>query len=113
MSEGIVLSMVITSHIGWTGNFNDVHPTIAYERNGYSVGLFRNSLNHTSLFVSKTDKFDGFSVEYGLANNYEGKVVPMLILRKKLVDNINLMVVPSYNKTTKQPATVLGVEFRY
>lgn len=112
MAEGIVLSMILTSHIGWTGNFNDVHPTIAYERSGYSVGIFRNSLNHTSLFASKIDKFENFSVQYGLASNYEGKTIPMLILKKPVMDHVNMMVVPSYDKTTKQPAMVVGIEFR-
>ena len=113
MIEGLILSVALTSHIGWTGNFNDIHPTIAYEYNSYVVGAFRNSLYRTSLFASKIDRFDSFSVQYGIANNYENKVTPMLILRKPVIDHVNFMLVPSYDKTTKTAAMVLGLEFNY
>lgn len=113
MSEGIVLSMVLTSHIGWTGNFNDIHPSIAYEYNSYSVGLFRNSLNRTSLFVSKTSKFDDVSVQYGLANNYNGKVIPMIIVKKPIVDHVNAVFMPSYDTAKGNAAAVVGIEILY
>lgn len=113
MAEGIVLSMILTSHIGWEGNFNDVHPMISYEGNGYSIGAFRNSLNHTSAFVSKTTRFDDFSVQYGVANNYNHRVVPMLVFRKPVADHVNFVFVPSYDTTKKTPAAVIGLEARY
>ena len=113
MAEGIVLSMVLTSHIGWTGNFNDIHPTISYEYNSYSVGVFRNSLNHNSLFVSKTDNFDGFSIQYGLANNYNKKTIPMVIFRKPIVNHVNAMFMPSYDPVKGNPTAVIGLEVRY
>lgn len=113
MAEGIVLSMILTSHIGWNGQFNDIHPNISYERNGYGVGVFRNSLNHTSFYVSKIEKFDGFSVQYGVANNYNSKTIPMLIFRKPIVDHINVMFMPSYDPNKGNPTAVLGIEVKY
>ena len=113
MAEGIVLSMILTSHIGWHGKFNDVHPTIAYEYQSYSVGVFRNSLNHTSVFASKTEQFEDFSVQYGAASNYNGRTVPMLVIRKPIDEHFNLIFVPSYDTARHSPAAVVGVEMRF
>lgn len=113
MAEGIVLSMILTSHIGWQGKFNDVHPTISYNFNSYSIGAFRNSYNRTSLFASKINKIGDVSIQYGFASNYDSKVVPMLIVKKPIVEHVNLIASPSYDKTSKQPAMVIGLEFSY
>ena len=113
MAEGIVLSMILTSHIGWEGNFNDVHPMISYERNGYSIGAFRNSLNHTSAFVSKTSQWNDISVQYGAATNYNNRTVPMLVFRKPVADHVNFVFVPSYDTAKRTPAAVVGLEVRY
>ena len=113
MAEGIILSMVLTSHIGWQSEFNDVHPMIGYEYNSYSVGMFRNSLNHTSVFVSKTSQFDGFSIQHGLANNYNSKTIPMIIFRKPIIDHVNAVFMPSYDPAKGNPTAVIGVEVRY
>ena len=113
MAEGIVLSMILTSHIGWEGKFNDIHPAISYEYNSYSVGVFRNSLNHISLFASKTTQFDNVSVQYGVATNYNNRTVPMLVVRKPVTDHVNFVFVPSYDTAKQTPAAVIGLEVRY
>ena len=114
MAEGIILSMILTSHVGWENKkFNDVHPSIAYQYKDYSVGAYLNSLNHTSLFVSKTSEYDDFSVQYGLTSNYNNRVVPMLVARKPVVEHVNFVFVPSYDTTTKKPAAVFGLEVQY
>ena len=113
MAEGLILSMALTSHIGWDGKFNEVHPSISYVYNSYSIGVFRNSLNYNSVFVSKITKFTGFHVQYGLANNYENKVIPMVIIKKPLNEHVNALVMPSYNKTSSKPAMVIGLEVQY
>lgn len=113
MTEGIVLSMILTSHVGWSNTFNEVHPMVSYEVNNYSIGVFRNSLNHTSLYFSKIKNYSDFSVQYGLATNYNNKTVPMLVFRKPVMDHVNLVLVPSVDTKTNQPAMVIGLEARY
>lgn len=113
MAEGLVLSLVLTSHIGWDQKFNDVHPMVSYNYQNYSLGVFRNSLNHTSLFVSKTSEFDNVSVQYGVASNYGNRVIPMIVIRKNIADRVNFLVSPSYNKTEKRPGLILGIEVSY
>ena len=113
MTEGIVLSMILTSHVGWEGKFNEVHPSISYEYKNYSVGVFRNSLDRTSVFVSKIEKFEDFSVQYGLASNYNNKTVPMVVLRRPLANRVNFILIPSYETKSGQPMLVVGLEARY
>lgn len=114
MAEGLILSLALTSHLGWDGNFNDVHPTLTYKYNDYAVGIFRNSLNHTSTFISKIKTFDnGVSVQYGLAGNYKNKTIPMLVVRKSIAEHANLMFMPSYDPVKNKPTAVIGVEFQY
>lgn len=114
MAEGIILSMILTTHVGWENKkFNDVHPSISYHYKDYSVGAYRNSLNHTSLFVSKTSNFENFNVQYGLTSNYNNRVVPMLVIRKPVIEHVNFVFVPSYDTRTNQPAAVFGLEVQY
>lgn len=113
MAEGLVLSLALTSHIGWERAFNYVHPTVSYVYSNYSVGAFRNSLDRTSVFVSRTDDIQGYQVQYGVATNYENTVIPMLMIKKPITENVNFVVSPSYNKTTKQAAVILGLELTY
>ena len=65
------------------------------------------------MFVSKTESFKDFSVQYGAASNYNNKVVPMLVIKKPIDEHFNLVFVPSYDTTRHSPAAVLGVELRY
>jgi hypothetical protein len=59
--------------------FNEVHPAIGLERQGYEVGAYKNSIEKTSFFIAKIEQpYHKFGLDFGyrvgVASGYDGKV---------------------------------------
>jgi hypothetical protein len=57
--------------------FNETHPAIGLERNGYEVGVYKNSIEKTSFFIAKIEKpYSKFGLDFGYrigaATGYNG-----------------------------------------
>jgi hypothetical protein len=57
--------------------FNETHPAIGLERNGYEAGVYKNSIEKTSFFIAKIEKpFHKFGLDFGYrigaATGYNG-----------------------------------------
>lgn len=115
MIEGLVLSLALTQHIDASSHYNDVHPTISYNYKGYSVGMYHNSISSTSYFVSKHYKMsEDINIQYGLASGYYKPAVPMIVVRKQVATNLNVIVMPGIeiDNSRKTPILVLGIEYK-
>ena len=115
MFEGLILSIALTHHVNTSKHYNDVHPMISYRHEDYSVGVYHNSIDKASYFVSKYYKMtDTLDIQYGLVSGYNEQLVPMLIVRKQLSTNFNAVVMPGIeiDGSRKTPILVFGIEFK-
>ena len=97
------------SHHFLEGDWNEVHPCVRYQNEGFIAGAYYNSESNVSAFVG----WDFGNLEVGLVTGYSGgPVVPMVRGTYDLNENLTAFVSPAYNTDTQSVGVVLGLEFR-
>lgn len=106
--DSIILSIALSSHLGMSGDFNNIHPRITYKTDqDYIIGTYYNSESQPSVFVGKIIDYKSITVETGLVSGYTGyKIVPMV---KANYDNF--FVAPGY--ANNDAGLILGYEVKF
>ena len=113
--EQIIWSLAFTTHIGFIGDYNSVHPHIRYTDNNYIVGAFYNSDSRISMYAGyRFELTERAGIEVSATNGYQalGGIVPQLRGTYQTNENIILFAAPSAEKIdeTINIGLVVGIE---
>ena len=74
------LFLSLTAHTGLDGNYNNIHPHVQCEQNGYIRGMYYNSESELSVYLGKQYKVgEHWTIDTGLVTGYEARTIqPML-----------------------------------
>ena len=90
-----------------SGDFNSVHPTIAYEQDSFVVGVFYNSESQPSVLVGQSHKLKNLEVTAGIVTGYSGNsILPMLKINYN-----SFFVAPGY--ANGDAGVVVGYEWQF
>ena len=69
--EGIVLGLGLSLHLGFSQDYNSVHPYVEYRHGNLRAGAYYNSEEHISVYGGvNLPVYDIFSVDTGLMSGY-------------------------------------------
>jgi len=106
MFKEIILSLALSTHVGFDNNYNEIHPHIRFKTDNTISGAFYNSERAISFYTGKEFTFDTFIVDIGIVTGYENKIAPMVIIKKN-----NFFIMPGVeNKTI---GLVFGYEYLF
>lgn len=112
----IILSIALSTHLGLSGEYNEIHPHIRFEDKHYIGGAYYNSEQHLSLYVGRTYDFGNIDLEIGLVTGYSaiGDLAPMARITYSMSDQHSVYaspVIEKFNSDTNV-GLVLGYEFK-
>ena len=109
----IILSMVLTTHVGMSEHYNNIHPTISFKRENVVMGAMKNSLGRLSIFAGHSSNNEFGEVNVGVASGYYYDLVPFVVFKKPLSSKVNLVFNPAIemvDNRRKGIGMVLGIE---
>ena len=78
----ISILLALSLHMGVDANYNSVHPQVKCEVGNQNYGVYYNSNNDFSFFVSQNLKLPNSEFEFGLVTGYKGsRVLPLMRLK--------------------------------
>ena len=90
-----------------SGDFNNLHPTIAYKQDPFVAGVFYNSESQPSVFVGQSHELKNVEITAGVVTGYSGNdILPMLKINYN-----SFFVAPGY--ANGDAGFVVGYELRY
>ena len=104
MLKEIILSIALSSHMGFDNSYNEIHPHIRYKYDNNITGLFYNSDRNISFYIGKEFTNSKFTIDMGIVTGYDNAIIsPMIVIKKD-----NFFIMPGIeNKTI---GLVLGYE---
>lgn len=95
--EGIVIGLGLSLHLGFSENYNAVHPYIEYQHGNLRAGSYYNSEENISVYSGvNLPLYDIFSVDTGLSTGYnEYNVVPYAKFNYHYNSNITVFAAPA------------------
>ena len=103
----MAFSIALSAHLGMSGNFNSVHPTITYEKNTVISGIFYNSESRPSLFLAQSREYKKYTIATGIVTGYSGSdILPMIKINRG-----KFFVTPGY--ANGDAGMVVGYEFKF
>ena len=80
MFSKLVLSIAISSHIGLSGDFTNIHPHVQYQlSNDYITGVYHNSDKRAGIYFGKRTTYKQLDIEYGVVHGYKRiDIAPMI-----------------------------------
>lgn len=112
----ILLGIATTVHLGFAGDYNEIHPQVRFEKDHYIAGAFYNSEENISLYAGLQYVFDnGIFVEGGIVSGYDAvaPIVPFARAGYEINDMTNVFIAPAgeVNNTGElNVGLVLGLE---
>ncbi|MGA1281064.1 MAG: hypothetical protein ACO3YZ_05800 [Candidatus Nanopelagicaceae bacterium] len=106
----LLLSIATSLHMGFEGEYNQTHPHFRLEHNNYAAGVYLNSIDNVSSYLSYNLNLDKYFLEVGAVTGYNFSIVPMVRAGTSLNPNIDVFISPSFENSSN-PKVVLGLEF--
>lgn len=108
-----LLSLATSLHMGFEGEYNQIHPHSRLEIDNYAMGLYLNSEKSISSYFSYTLNYHDYFLEAGIVSGYEYTVLPLIRAGKEISSDINFFISPGFeiNSSNPNPKVVLGLEF--
>jgi hypothetical protein len=108
MLEALTISLGLSLHAGFEGDYNEIHPHVRYQQEQFMAGYYYNSLSNHSMYAGyryETDNNLGF--ELALVTGYEQPVVPLLRATYDY-DNVRFFLHPGMEQ--QDMGLVVGLE---
>jgi len=103
----LIFSVALSAHLGMSGDFNSIHPTITYKQDNVISGIFYNSESQLSLFVAQSREYKKYTIATGVVTGYSSTdVVPMIKINRG-----GFFVAPGY--ANGDAGVVVGYEFDF
>jgi len=91
----IEFALAFSMHFGVGSGWNEVHPSVRYVDDNFTIGAFLNSENTLSGFASYTIG-DPVFLEMGLVTGYSSApVLPLVRAGFEINDNVKVFVMPA------------------
>lgn len=98
--EGIVFGLGLSLHLGFSDNYNAVHPYIEYQHGNLRTGAYYNSEENISIYGGiNLPLYDIFSIDTGLSTGYnEHNIVPYAKFNYHYNNNIKIFATPGIER---------------
>ena len=96
--------------MGFEGEYNSIHPHARLEYRDYAAGVYLNSIDNVSTYLSYHLNLDKYFLEIGAVTGYNFPVIPMVRAGTSLTPNIDVFISPGFENSSN-PNVVLGIEF--
>ena len=118
--NNFILSLALTTHLGFEGNPEAIHPHLQYVKDDKIAGLFVNSENSVSAYYGFKKKYGKNSVDFSLVTGYDAEpLLPYIRVSRKVHPNASVFVSPAvelYDTGTeveRNIGIVIGLEFTH
>lgn len=109
MTGNLTFGLALSMHL-IPGDWNEVHPQVRYDHDGWFLGAYYNSESSVSAVAGYRWDFDRFWLELGAATGYDSTpVLPAARAGLALTDEVSVFLIPAVN-TDGDFGAVLGVE---
>ena len=76
--EAITLSLGVSIHAGFDGEYNNLHPHIRFEHQQFIAGAYYNSVEATSVYGGYRYEKDNVGIELAAVTGYNHSVIPYI-----------------------------------
>jgi hypothetical protein len=108
MLDYLTLSLALSSHIGMVKEYNEIHPHIRYQNNGFISGAYYNSLNEISLYTGVRHEINNFGIEFTATTGYNRFLSPYIRATHDIGKYTKFFVTGGIEN--KNVGTIIGVE---
>ena len=117
--NNFILSLALTTHLGFDGNPEAIHPHLQYVKDDKIAGLFVNSENSVSAYYGFKKTYGKNSIDFSLVTGYDAEpLLPYIRINLAVNTNFSLFVTPAvelYDTGTeveRNIGVVIGLEFK-
>jgi hypothetical protein len=110
----LILGLALSTHLGLSQSYNEIHPHIRISNDKYIAGAYYNSVENLSIYSGIKYSYGDIAIEGGLATGYSPHpITPYGRVTYDYVDNIKLFGTTAYESNGKEVrgGIVLGIEF--
>ena len=68
--ESLTLTLALSLHLGFEGDYNSIHPHLRYTTDSYIAGAYYNSESNLSTYIGKRWEYNHFGLEAGAVTGY-------------------------------------------
>ena len=115
--ETFIWALALSSHLGFEGDYNQIHPHVRFIEDGVIAGAYYNSEERISFYGGyRLEPVDSVGIEIGAVSGYPalGGVAPYGRVTYDVNDNVRLFATPGsesrHGETNR--GTVIGIEFQ-
>lgn len=114
----ILLGLAVSTHLGLTGDYNEIHPHIELTSRQFVAGAYYNSIETGSIYLGIENKVnDKIILETGIVTGYDNlaTVIPYAKINYSLQDNAELFMSPTFEKNNNDYnlGLVLGILYYF
>jgi hypothetical protein len=114
--ETFIWALALSSHLGFEGDYNQIHPHVRFIEDGVIAGSYYNSEERVSFYGGyRFEPIDNIGIELGAATGYpaQGGTVPYARATMDLGKS-RIFVTPGAERRNGETeiGIVLGIEFR-
>ena len=110
--SSLTLALGLSMHLGFEGNYNQIHPHVKYQEDWKIAGAYYNSMDRMSLYVGYRYEYKDFGAEFAIVTGYDelNDVVPMIRATYK-----NFFIAPAAEDVNGniEPGILIGFEYDF
>jgi hypothetical protein len=114
-SMDIIWALALSTHLGMQGSYNETHPHVRLEDNGYIAGAYYNSMERMSLYAGHRFESGNAGLELALVTGYDefGAIAPY-VRGTYDIGNTRVFVAPTGEKWYGETniGAVIGIEIQ-
>lgn len=114
-SMDIIWALALSTHLGMQGDYNEVHPHVRLEDNGYIAGAYYNSMERMSLYAGHRFESGNAGLELALVTGYNefGAIAPY-VRGTYDIGKMRMFIAPAGEKWYGETniGAVIGIEFK-
>jgi hypothetical protein len=114
-SMDIIWALALSTHLGMQGSYNETHPHVRLEDNGYIAGAYYNSMERMSLYAGHRFESGNAGLELGAVTGYNafGAIAPY-VRGTYDIGNTTIFVAPAGEKWYGETniGAVIGIEIK-
>ena len=76
--EALTISLGVSIHTGFDGEYNNFHPHIRYDYEQFIAGVYHNSVESTSVYGGYRYENGDFGLEFAAVTGYNNSVTPYI-----------------------------------
>jgi len=110
----IILGLALTMHLGSPNTLNETHPYVEVQHESLSLGVYYNSIEEPSFYLTYMLEYKGFYAEVGAVTGYKrASVLPYGRVGYNITDNIGVFAAPSVSADGKELKAIVGIDFSF